>query len=254
MKKLMSEPMQAKTGAGYFLLGFQLIQTKGIRRFVFIPFIVNLLLFGSAFYYLFGRIDELVLYLIDLLPSWLDWLKEAVAFFIWPLAVIAILLVSAYIFSTLANWIAAPFNGLLSEKMEMLLTGQQDQGGTFSALLKDIPRTLLRELVKLKYYIPRALLFLLMFFLLPVIGQVLWFLFCAWMMAVQYCDYPYDNHKVSFQAMRDDLLKHKGHSYSFGTIVMLFSMIPIVNFLVMPVAICGATAMWVDKLKSQHVQ
>ena len=211
------------------------------------------LLFGGAFYYLFGRVDELVIYLTDSLPSWLDWFKEAIAFFVWPLAVIGILLISAYLFSTLANWIAAPFNGLLSEKMELILTNKADQDSSFSALLKDVPRTLFREFIKLKYYLPRAVLFLLMFFLLPVIGQVIWFLFCAWMMAVQYCDYPYDNHKVGFQVMRNDLLKHKGDAYSFGTVVMLFSMIPIVNFLVMPVAICGATAMWVDKFKPQHL-
>lgn len=250
----MTKFMQTHSGAGYFLLGFKLIRTKGIRRFVFIPFIVNLILFGSAFYYLFGRIDELVVYLMNALPSWLDWLKDAVAFFVWPLAVIGILLVSAYLFSTLANWIAAPFNGLLSEKMELLLTGKRADEGSFVTLLKDIPRTLFRELVKLKYYLPRALLFLLLFFFLPIAGQVLWFLFCAWMMAVQYCDYPYDNHKVAFQDMKADLLKNKSDAYSFGTVVMLFSMIPIVNFLVMPVAICGATAMWVDKLKAQHVK
>ena len=138
--------------------------------------------------------------------------------------------------------------------MELLLTGKRADEGSFVTLLKDIPRTLFRELVKLKYYLPRALLFLLLFFFLPIAGQVLWFLFCAWMMAVQYCDYPYDNHKVAFQDMKADLLKNKSDAYSFGTVVMLFSMIPIVNFLVMPVAICGATAMWVDKLKAQHVK
>ncbi|UAA40512.1 sulfate transporter CysZ [Paraneptunicella aestuarii] len=246
--------MQANSGAGYFLLGFKLIQTKGIRRFVFIPLFVNILLFGAAFTYLVGRIDELVLYLIDLIPSWLEWLKDAVAYFVWPLAVITILLVSAYLFSTLANWIAAPFNGLLAEKMELLLTGKPLDDGSFATLIKDIPRTLSREFTKLRYYLPRAIGFLILFFFLPVIGQVLWFLFSAWMMAVQYLDYPYDNHKVSFAEMRRDLLRHKGDSFSFGTIVMLFSMIPIINFLVMPVAICGATAMWVDKYRSDYTK
>lgn len=245
--------MKAHSGAGYFLLGFKLIRTKGIRRFVFIPFLVNLILFACAFYYLFGRIDDLIVYTTNLLPNWMDGVKEAVAFFIWPLAVLTILLVSAYIFSTLANWIAAPFNGLLSEKIELILTGHSAQNDDFFALLRDIPRTLVREFTKLKYYIPRAVVFLLVFFLLPVVGQIVWFLFSAWMMAVQYCDYPYDNHKISFPAMREDLVKHKGYAYSFGTVVMLFSMIPIVNFLVMPVAICGATAMWVDRLKDKHV-
>lgn len=242
----------------YFLQGFSLIQTKGLKRFVFIPLAVNLILFSVALYALFGQIDGAIIWLVDLIPDWLGWLKSALSYIIWPLAVITILLVFALIFGTLANWIAAPFNGLLAEKVEKHLTGQ-DLGDTgVLDVVKDIPRTLGREFSKLAYYIPRALGFLLLFFILPVFGQVLWFLFTAWMMAIQYCDYPFDNHKVSFKDMRRTLNQSRGNCFSFGIGVSIFSMIPIVNFLVMPVAICGATAMWVDNLKpkllndSQH--
>jgi CysZ protein len=38
-------------------------------------------------------------------------------------AVISVLLVFGYFFSTIANWIAAPFNGLLAEQLEARLTG-----------------------------------------------------------------------------------------------------------------------------------
>lgn len=44
---------------------------------------------------------------------------------------------------------------------------------------------------------------LLLLYFVPGIGQtvvpVVWFLFGAWMLAIQYCDYPFDNHKVGFQ-------------------------------------------------------
>jgi CysZ protein len=233
----------------YFLQGFSLIQTKGLKRFVFIPLMVNLLLFCAAFYALFGQIDGAIVWLVDLIPDWLGWLKSALSYIIWPLAVISILLIFALIFGTLANWIAAPFNGLLAEKVEKHLTGQ-DLGDTgVLDVVKDIPRTLGREFAKLAYYIPRALGFLLLFFILPVFGQILWFLFSAWMMAIQYCDYPFDNHKVAFKDMRRTLNQSRGNCFSFGIGVSIFSMIPIINFLVMPVAICGATAMWVDNLK-----
>lgn len=241
--------MSNKSGIDYFFQGFQLIRRPGIRRFVIFPLLINVILFGSAFAYLFAQIDELTAYVISWIPDWLEWLKDGIAFFIWPLSVAIVLLFSALFFGTLANWIAAPFNGLLSERIELLLTGQEPPSGSFWSLIKDIPRTLGRELTKLLYYIPRAIGYLLLFFLLPVIGQVIWFLFSAWMMAVQYCDYPFDNHKVGFKDMRLVLGRHKKDAISFGIIVTFFSMIPIVNFVVMPVAICGATAMWVDKLR-----
>lgn len=91
---------------------------------------------------------------------------------------------------------------------------------------------------------------------IPVIGQtvfpVVWFIFSAWMMSIQYCDYPFDNHKVAFKEMKFALKNTKGSSMSFGAAVTLFSMIPIVNFIVMPVAICGATSMWVDKYREAY--
>lgn len=237
------------SGVHYFFEGFSLIKTKGLKRFVFVPLTINLLLFSVAFYFLFGQIEVAITYVVDLVPEWLGWVKTAISFFLWPLAVISVLLIFALIFGTLANWIAAPFNGVLAEKVERHLTGQSLGDEGVLALIKDIPRTVGRELTKFMWYLPRAIGFLLLFFLLPVIGQVIWFLFNAWMMAIQYCDYPYDNHKIDFTRMRLHLKQHKGKAMSFGVMVNVFSLIPIVNFIVMPVAICGATSMWVNELK-----
>jgi len=239
----------ANGGAGYFIKGFELIRTPGIRRFVFIPLTVNLILFSYAFYYMFLQLKSYMLTLDNWLGESFSWLSN----FIWPLAVLFILIVFSFIFSSVANWLAAPFNGLLSEKVEALLTNKPlNNGGAFD-IVKDIPRTLSRELSKLGYYLPRALGFFLLYWLLPVIGQVLWFLFLAWMMAVQYKDYPFDNHKVSFIRMRQALKQRQGLSYSFGITTAIFSMIPFVNLVVMPVAICGATALWVDHYRDEFV-
>ncbi|MGJ8679082.1 sulfate transporter CysZ [Paraglaciecola sp.] len=239
----------------YFLQGFTLIRTKGLKRFVFIPLAINLILFSVAFYFLFGEISDSIQWIVNLIPDWdwLAWLKQGLSYIIWPIALISILLVFGLIFGTLANWIAAPFNGLLSEKVEQHLTGQTLSDTGVMDIVKDIPRTLGREVAKLVYYLPRAFGFLVLFFILPIIGQVLWFMFSAWMMAVQYCDYPFDNHKVPFKKMKFVLRDNKSQSFSFGITVSVCSLIPIVNFLVMPVAVCGATALWVDELKEQSI-
>lgn len=243
--------MQRRSGFGYFFQGFDIITTKGLKRFVFVPLAINIILFSVAFYFLYGELQLAISYTINLIPDWLGWLKTALSFILWPLAVVSVLLLFALFFGTLANWIAAPFNGLLAEKVELHLTGQSLGDDGLLAIVKDIPRTLARESAKLLYYIPRALGFLLLFFILPVGGQVLWFLFGAWMMAVQYCDYPFDNHKVPFKLMRTHLRERSGLSFAFGITVNIFALIPVVNFIVMPVAICGATAMWVNEFKTQ---
>jgi len=233
------------SGASYFFKGFSLIRQKGIRRFVFIPLAINALLFSFAFYFVYLELNTYMESIMSWLPSWLDWLSVI----LWPLAVITILVIFSFIFSTVANWLAAPFNGLLSEKMEAMLSGNEAPKGSMLDIVKDVPRTLSREWQKLAYYLPRAIGFFIIMWLLPVVGQVIWFLFIAWMMAIQYKDYPFDNHKVPFATMKQMLKQNQGISYSFGITVALFSMIPIINLVVMPVAICGATAIWVDHYK-----
>ncbi len=239
----------AHSGAGYLFKGFELIQQKGIRRFVFIPLLINLVLFSSAFYFMFIELEHYMTLLMGWLPAWLDWLSSI----LWPLAVVTILVIFSFLFSTAANWLAAPFNGLLSEKIENILLGQSAQSGTMFDVVKDIPRTLGREWQKLSYYLPRAIGFFILLWILPVIGQIIWFLFISWMMAVQYKDYPFDNHKVPFSVMKQALKQRQGLSYSFGITVAVFAMLPIINLVIMPVAICGATALWVDHYRDDFV-
>ncbi len=72
------------------------------------------------------------------------------------------------------------------------------------------------------------------------------------MLAIQYCDYPFDNHKVPFKTMRAALRTQKVANMQFGALTSLFTMIPVLNLFIMPVAVCGATAMWVDCWRAKH--
>jgi CysZ protein len=235
-------------GASYFFRGIELIKHKSLRKFVFIPLAINIILFSVALYFMVEQLGHYMEILMGWLPSFLTWLSVI----IWPFAVVTILIFFSFIFSSAANWLAAPFNGLLSEKVEALLSNDIPPDGGALDILKDIPRTLGRELTKLSYYLPRAIGFFILSFI-PIVGQMIWFLFVFWMMAIQYKDYPFDNHKVPFNNMIVAIKKKQKLSYSFGGTVAIFSMIPIVNFIVMPIAICGATAIWVDHYKDDFV-
>ncbi len=241
-----------KSGIHYLITGARLITQPGIRLFVILPLLTNIILFASSFIWLINRLDELSNTLLQALPAWLDWLN----YLLWPLAILTILLLFFFIFGLIANWIAAPFNGLLAEQVEAKLTGKTAPDASLATLLRDMPRIFRREWQKIKYYLPKALGCLILFFI-PVLGQtlapLLWFLFSAWMAAIQYCDYPFDNHKVAFADMRQALAQRRIHNLSFGTGVTLCTMVPVLNFLIMPIAVCGATAMWVDNYRPRFV-
>ncbi len=237
-----------RTGFGYFAYGASLALSPQIRKFVMMPLLANLILIGGAMYYLFTNLNAWIDSWLGGLPEFLSWLS----YLLWPILALTIIATFSYFFSALANFIAAPFNGLLSEKVEESLTGQVVNDDGVKEMIKDTPRILAREWRKLRYVLPKAIgLFLLL--LIPALGQtlgpILWFVFTAWMLAIQYCDYPFDNHKLSFDDMRYTLKQNQSKAYSFGALISLFNTIPILNLFVMPIAVCGATAMWVEEFK-----
>ncbi|KNC68367.1 sulfate transporter CysZ [Pseudoalteromonas ardens] len=240
--------MQLTKGMEYFVAGFSLLSQKGLKRFVFIPLLINVMLFGGSLFFLYDWLTQGFAYLNDLLPDWLSWLE----WLMWPIAVLVILFSYSLVFSVITNFIAAPFNGLLSEKVELFLTGQKINDDGFADLVKDVPRMLGREWSKLVYYLPRAIGFFILLWMLPLIGQILWVLFSCWMYNVQYNDYPFDNHKISFKEMKETLKAHQGLSYGFGFAVMVLTSIPIVNLIVMPAAVCGATKLWVENYRPKY--
>ena len=109
---------------------------------------------------------------------------------------------SGYIFTSVALIIASPFNALLAEKAEELITGQAVNSlEGLGATLLAVPKSIVRELIKLLYYVPMVLLVLVLSFV-PGVGAVAWLFLGAWMMSIQFVDYPMDNHQLSFSEVK----------------------------------------------------
>lgn len=215
-----------------------------IRPFVLVPLLTNIILFIGAIWLLFSKFGDWVVYWLSFLPDWLsflDWL-------LWPLFALLVLVIVYYSFTIVANLIAAPFNGFLSEKVEKRLRGDIITDEGWKAVLALVPRALARELSKLGYYLPRFIFLLIISFVpvLNIFSPLLWFLFGSWMMAIQYCDYPMDNNKVSFKNMKLMLKQDRLTSIGFGGLVQIGMLIPLVNLILMPAAVVGATIYWVE--------
>ena len=233
------------SGAGYLLQGVSLIARPGLRRFVIVPLLINILVFSAGIAAGVRWFDGFVIGMHARIPSWLQWLD----WILWPLFVLLLLVVVFYGFALVANLIAAPFNSLLAEKTELLLTGRPlDQGGGMATLLKDLVPTLVDELKKILYALLLAIPFLFLLFV-PLVGPILWFLYTAWIMALQYADYPMGNNGLKFREQRRRLKERRPLSLAFGAATVGLSMVPVLNFIVMPSAVAGATALWVRELK-----
>jgi CysZ protein len=215
---------------------FGLLFKPGIRRFVLIPFFINLGLFSLATKLLSDQLDS---WLQKLLPDWLNWLEWLIV----PLFWITMALIVYYTFTVIANLIAAPFNSILSAKIEAMLTGQKPQDINSDGFIKLMFRTIKSELQKIlyaiKWFIP--LLIITVIPAVNIISPFLWILFAVWFFALEYNDYPLANRGLFFEDIKSYNRKNRMRALGLGSAVFVLTSIPVVNFFAMPVAVAGAT-------------
>jgi len=236
------------SGILYFFQGLRLIVQPGLRRYVMIPLLINVSLFGGLMWFGASQFEVFMHWLMPEFPEWLQWAE----WLLWVVFAVSALLILFFTFSLLANIVAAPFNGLLAEAVEIHLSGERmDSAGGWQKMLRELLPTIIDELRKLLYLLMWSVPFLLLF-LIPVINLIApftWLAFSAWMLAVEYADYPMGNHGLRSDEQKQRLGNKRLLSLGFGGAVTVATMIPVFNFLVMPAAVAGATAMWVKQFK-----
>jgi CysZ protein len=239
---------QSANGMRYVLKGINVLFKPGIRLFVILPLAVNVVLFGLFMWLGVEYFSDFMNEYIPRLPQALQWLE----WLIWPLFLVSFLLIGFYCSLLIANLIAAPFNGMLSEAIEKHLT-QANSIPDVSWLegIRQIAPALVNEVRKTAYFLLRAIPLLLLFIIpgINIIAPLLWFIFSAWLLAMEYTDFPMANHGILFDELRTKLRQKRFLVISFGAAVMLLMLVPVFNFFVMPVAVAGATVMYVEEWK-----
>ncbi len=232
-------------GIIYFFNGMALLFRPGLRRFVIIPLVINIVLFVILFGTFQHYMQQLDQWLSQLLPTWLQWMS----IFLWALFLLSFYLIVTMLFVLLANMIGAPFYGLLAENVDRLLTSTKRPSTSFLATLADVPRIIVRQLIILLYYLPRAFAMLILFFIpvIQVIMPLLWFCFNAWYTTLTYYDYPSDIHRQPFGVMLASLRRKRTLGFGFGTAALLCSMVPVLNVIAIPAAVAGATQLWLER-------
>ena len=225
--------------------GFSLVTRPGIRLYVLIPMLINALLFAAVITWGAHLLSD---FINTTLTGWLEWLR----WLLWPLFIVISLTIIFFCFSILANLIAAPFNGFLAEAAEVQLTGSTlSDTGNLKQLPAEIVNAVKSEFKKFTYFIIRAVPLLLLF-IIPIVqiaAPFLWFIFGAWMLALEYMDFPMGNHGILFSEQRKSLQEKRKIIFGFGVGALILTLIPVANFVAIPVIVCGATKMWVERIK-----
>ncbi|MDP2904032.1 MAG: sulfate transporter CysZ [Methylovulum sp.] len=216
---------------GYFLKGLKLLASPELRSFLMIPILINLVLYSVAltlgYYYMNDLINSFI-------PGWLQWLD----WILWPLFFICFFIAGFFTFTVMANMIAAPFYGKLAAKTLAVITGQAS-----TTVEQPIAKVMAAEFKRVAYLAGRALPLLVLFIIpgLNVIAPFLWALFGAWGMALEYMAYPLENEGVLFAEQKLLAKEIRLGALSFGGLTMIGLTLPILNIVVAPAAVIGAT-------------
>lgn len=226
------------TGYGCFLEGLKMLLLPELRWYVLWPLLINILVFSGIIYWSSGLFSQWMTDLMSWVPGWLAFLE----YLLWPMFFLVMLAMIFFTFTIIGNLVASPFNALLSERVQQMEGAKLPDLG-WKDMAAIVPRSLAREFRKLAYFLPRALVLFLLSFI-PILGAVLWFLFNGWMMAIQYCDYPADNRGISFPDMLKELKQQNPQSWLFGTMANIVLLIPLLNLLMIPAGVVGASLFW----------
>ena len=224
--------------------GLGLLKHRQILPYVLVPLAINLVLFGGLIWFGFSRFAPLVEWLMSFVPGFLDFLRWILWIFLGLLTAV----IAFFTFTPVANIIAAPFNALMAEKLEILLTGSSPSSEL--SFTQMAIASIASQLGKLGY-VALWYLGLLLITLIPIVNiaaPVLWVLFGSWLLALEYMDYPMGNHDIGFREQRQRLAERRGLAMGFGGAVMIMTTIPVINFLAMPAAVAGATVLWAEQL------
>jgi CysZ protein len=232
------------SGAAILVRAIQVVKRPDVRLYAIVPLLINVVFFGVLIWYGYAKLSSTVDWLMSFVPGFLDFLRWIIWSFITGLTTIVVF----FTFTPIANIVAAPFNALLAERIEAVLTGKSLESNTSFA---DIAISSIRsQLGKLIYILLWSLGLLLISFI-PVINFIspfFWIVFGSWLLSLEYFDYPMGNHDLSFADQKKRLGERQGLALGFGGSVMVLTTIPLINFVVMPLAVAGATIIWVEQL------
>jgi CysZ protein len=217
--------------ANCFFQGLKLLSRPELRKHIIIPVFINLILFSIALSVGYYYITDLI---AQFIPDWLSWLE----WLIWPIFFMSFFITVFFTFTLLANLMSAPFYSRLAAKTQEIVSGQANN-------IEELPinQVVFSELKRAVYLISRMLPLLILFIIpgINLIAPLLWALFGAWGMALEFMAYPLENQGLLFSEQKQKAKQRLLGVLGFGGVTVIGLTIPVINLIVAPAAVIGAT-------------
>ncbi|MDY0189425.1 MAG: sulfate transporter CysZ [Desulfuromonas sp.] len=224
------------------------LKNPSLYKYVAIPLVINIVVFSAAIYWGFDLFSSLTGQYLSAHDAWFWQVLVAVVKFI---AAVITLVVVFFAFTVVGNLIAAPFNDVLSERTEQLLTGNLvNEPFSLAQFAKDIGRVMLDEVRKMSIFIILMLVALLFNFL-PGVGSMIYAVLSVgltlYFLIIEYTGYVFGRKHLGFKDQRRFVANNRLGALGFALAVMCMLFIPFVQFLTIPIAVVAATQLCCSK-------
>ena len=228
-------------------LGF-LVKQSSLWSIAIWPVLINISLFALGVYMVWGYVGGLV-ELIWIKPVVTAWHQSLMLVLWWVLNSLAhiVALVMVYISVTiLGGIVASPFNDIISERTERLLLGDRYVKGDEIPLIPSVLSSLRSTTIIALMYLG-CLLPLLPLHLIPGIGSLAYTLIAggvgAYFITMEYNDILLERKGFRMKAKFGRVWEERSLTLGFGAGTNLLLAIPLLNFMCIPLAVIGGTAM-----------
>ncbi len=228
-----------------------LLSNLPLVRYFLIPFGINILIFGIGtwiFYAYFGD-------LISWVPTWEAWYGKILYYLVSVVFILLYALFMVFGFTAIGSIIASPFLDVLSQRTEEIYLGKTiDEPFSFKILIKDSSAAVTNEIKKLSMFLALQIILLLANFI-PVLGSIFYAiaapLLTIFFLAFEYMDFTFSRKRETFGQKTRFIFKNKGACMGMGASFFFTTIIPFINFFVMPIAVIGATLLYLKIVNDQ---
>lgn len=223
------------SGPACLIEGYRLLARPGLRRFVILPVLGNMLIILLANVVLLLTLDAA---LDRWLPQGADWLR----WLLFPLVAFALVAGGLFAFVLLANLLLGPFLGTLAQRVRQHL-GAAEAPPASGSRWQQIRRDLGQELRRLGYVVLCLLGVAVLGWipLLQLLAAPLGILVGAWLLMVEYSGHSCAQQGMNLRDQLQLLRQHRLAVIGFGLASMGLLLVPLVNLLLLPAAVAGAT-------------
>ena len=230
---------------GFFLVKSVLQKDRIIILLALVPIVMGVLIYFLLGSWIYG----------DILGTGLEWIKsyldgdfgETIRYALVSLFTVIMFFLVNWTFVLIVSLLAAPFNDMISTRVEKVLVGLEMN--TLDESLKKVTsrifEIILNEIKKIIFIIILGFLAFGMG-LFPILSPIS-LIISALLMAINFIDYSWSRHKMSF---KECLFHLKSSLFVYGLsggLFMVLLSIPVINLFVLPLAVIYFTILFVKR-------